>query len=325
MGSAMAGNLLKAGVEVRGYDVVAGKRAALKRAGGKPAASIGQLKASVIITSLPSAAALHAVAEELKGKSVVIETSTLPIEDKEKARDTLKRAGITLLDCPLSGTGAQAKTKDLVVFASGERKAFDLAKSVFPAFSRSHYYLGKAQQRRKQHLLAAQSFTRLTESFPDDTLADDALMEAGDSYAKLWRKPALDPQYGHTALATYRTLLSLYPNSALRPDIERRVVRLEQLMATKDYETGMYYLRRKFYDPAVLYFKDVIRKYPDSGRARDSYIRLVQAYRAIKYRDDLKETCDLARERYPGDAEFNSLCPAATATPVAADSARAVP
>ena len=191
--------------------------------------------------------------------------------------------------------------------------------------SRSHYYLGKAHQRRKQHLLAAQSFTRLTESFPDDTLADDALLEAGDSYAKLWRKPALDPQYGHTALATYRTLLSLYPNSALRPDIERRVVRLEQLMATKDYETGMYYLRRKFYDPAVLYFKDVIRKYPDSGRARDSYMRLVQAYRAINYRDDLKETCDLARERYPGDAEFNAVCPAASPTPVAGDSAQGVP
>jgi 3-hydroxyisobutyrate dehydrogenase-like beta-hydroxyacid dehydrogenase len=142
MGCAMAANLLKAGLEVRGYDVVAGKRAALKRAGGKPAASIGKLKASVIITSLPSAAALHAVAEELDGKSVVIETSTLPIEDKEKARATLKRNGITLLDCPLSGTGAQAKTKDLVVFASGERTAFDLAKSVFPAFSRAHYYLG---------------------------------------------------------------------------------------------------------------------------------------------------------------------------------------
>jgi len=73
---------------------------------------------------------------------VVVETSTLPIEEKEKARDTLKRKGITLLDCPLSGTGAQAKTKDLVVFASGERKAFDLAKNIFPGFSRSHYYLG---------------------------------------------------------------------------------------------------------------------------------------------------------------------------------------
>jgi len=142
MGSAMSANLVKAGVEVRGYDVVAGKRAALKRAGGKPVASIGKLSAGIIITSLPSAAALHAVAEELKGKSVVVETSTLPIEEKEKARDTLKRKGITLLDCPLSGTGAQAKTKDLVVFASGEKIGFEKAKAIFPGFARSHFYLG---------------------------------------------------------------------------------------------------------------------------------------------------------------------------------------
>ena len=142
MGSAMSANLVKAGVEVRGYDVVAGKRAALKRAGGKPVASVGKLSASVIITSLPSAAALHAVAEELRGKSVVVETSTLPIEDKEKARDTLTKKGITLLDCPLSGTGAQAKTKDLVVFASGDRSGFERAKAIFPGFSRSHFYLG---------------------------------------------------------------------------------------------------------------------------------------------------------------------------------------
>ena len=142
MGSAMSANLVKAGVEVRGYDVVAGKRAALKRAGGKPVASLGKLSAGIIITSLPSAAALHQVAGELKGRSVVVETSTLPIEDKETARDTLKRKGITLLDCPLSGTGAQAKTGDLVVFASGDKAAYERARPIFPAFSRSHYYLG---------------------------------------------------------------------------------------------------------------------------------------------------------------------------------------
>ena len=45
MGGAMSANLVKAGFEVRGYDVVAGKRAALKRAGGKPVASIARLKA----------------------------------------------------------------------------------------------------------------------------------------------------------------------------------------------------------------------------------------------------------------------------------------
>jgi 3-hydroxyisobutyrate dehydrogenase-like beta-hydroxyacid dehydrogenase len=142
MGGAMSANLVKAGVEVRGFDIAAGQRAALRRAGGKPVSSIAGLKAPVIITSLPSAAALHAVANALKGRCIVVETSTLPIEDKEKARDTLKRKGITLLDCPLSGTGAQAKTKDLVVFASGDKSGFERAKAIFPGFSRSHYYLG---------------------------------------------------------------------------------------------------------------------------------------------------------------------------------------
>ena len=142
MGGAMSSNLVKAGFDVRGFDIAAAQRAALRRAGGKAASSMAGLKAPVIITSLPSAAALHDVSNTLKSRCVVVETSTLPIEDKEKARDTLKRKGITLLDCPLSGTGAQAKVKDLVVFASGERQAFDLAKSVFPGFSRSHYYLG---------------------------------------------------------------------------------------------------------------------------------------------------------------------------------------
>jgi 3-hydroxyisobutyrate dehydrogenase-like beta-hydroxyacid dehydrogenase len=142
MGGAMSANLVKAGFEVRGFDIAAGPRAALRRAGGRPVSSLAALKAPVIITSLPSAAALHAVAGALKGKCIVVETSTLPIEDKEKARETLKRKGITLLDCPLSGTGAQAKTKDLVVFASGEKSGFDKAKAIFPGFSRSHYYLG---------------------------------------------------------------------------------------------------------------------------------------------------------------------------------------
>jgi 3-hydroxyisobutyrate dehydrogenase-like beta-hydroxyacid dehydrogenase len=78
----------------------------------------------------------------LKRKAIVVETSTLPIEDKEKARDALKRKGITLLDCPLSGTGAQARTGDLVVFGSGERSAFTKTIPVLKGFSRAQHYVG---------------------------------------------------------------------------------------------------------------------------------------------------------------------------------------
>ena len=67
MGGAMSANLVKAGFEVLGYDISAKQRSALKRAGGKPVVSIAQLGAQILITSLPTAAALHSVSEALSG------------------------------------------------------------------------------------------------------------------------------------------------------------------------------------------------------------------------------------------------------------------
>jgi 3-hydroxyisobutyrate dehydrogenase-like beta-hydroxyacid dehydrogenase len=145
MGSAMSANLVKARFEVFGYDVLPARRAALKRARGKPCDSAAEVaaRAGLVITSLPSAQALHDVAREIETPCIVIETSTLPLDDKRLARETLAKKRIVLLDCPLSGTGAQARTKDLVVYASGERSSFEKTKAVLEGFSRSHHYLGE--------------------------------------------------------------------------------------------------------------------------------------------------------------------------------------
>ena len=148
MGSAISANLVRAGFETFGYDVVPARRKVLERAGGIATRSAAQVVAhtTVALTSLPSVAALDQVARELaqngRRGGIVLETSTLPIEDKHRARAVLGAAGMTLLDCPLSGTGAQAKTGDLSVYASGPRKAYDAAVPVFEGFARSHYFLG---------------------------------------------------------------------------------------------------------------------------------------------------------------------------------------
>ncbi len=149
MGSAMAANLLRAGFTVIGYDPVAACRARHRKAGGIVAASPLEVaqKARILISSLPSAKALAQVASELSSvkrpKNIILETSTLPIRAKEAARKRLAAAGVTLLDCPLSGTGAQARVKDLIVYGSGELAAFKKAIPVLKGFSRGHYYVGK--------------------------------------------------------------------------------------------------------------------------------------------------------------------------------------
>lgn len=160
MGSAMAANLLHAGFEVVGYDRVAKCRARHRKAGGIVAGNAGEVAraAGIIITSLPSAEALSLVSTQISRKKrpgqIVIETSTLPIPVKEAARKRLATSGITLLDCPLSGTGAQARSKDLVVYASGSRAACKKIIPVLNGFSRGHYYLGASGNGSKMKFAA---------------------------------------------------------------------------------------------------------------------------------------------------------------------------
>jgi 3-hydroxyisobutyrate dehydrogenase-like beta-hydroxyacid dehydrogenase len=149
MGSAMAANLLRAGFTVVGYDPLAACRNRHRKAGGIVANGVGEVAgaAKLLIFSLPSARALLQVAGEMartkQPGQIVVETSTLPIPTKQRARKILAAAGVTLLDCPLSGTGAQARVKDLVVYGSGDSAAFKRAVPILNGFSRGHYFIGK--------------------------------------------------------------------------------------------------------------------------------------------------------------------------------------
>ncbi len=148
MGSAMSLNLGRAGFRVVGYDVMPKRRAEHARVGGMAAKSPREVarRASILITSLPSALALAETTAGLAAScargTIVIETSTLPIPVKEAARDMLAKHGVILLDCPLSGTGAQARVKDLLIYVSGDRTAYRKTVPVLEGFTSANYYVG---------------------------------------------------------------------------------------------------------------------------------------------------------------------------------------
>ncbi len=239
-------------------------------------------------------------------------------------------AVVSLAACSKSFQVARFQGRNEDLYRAGlreyQRGAWDNAVAAFERLTldlpardtllpRSFYYLGRAQARRKDWLLSAQTFNRLAETFPTDTLADDALWEAGRAYERLWRKPVLDPANGAQAQTAFRTLVALYPDSPLRGQAEAEVAKINNWMATKDFENGQHYLRRKAYDSAIIYFKDVIRNYPDTPRVRDAYLSLVRAYRAIRYSDDAAEACSALRSAYPNDREVRETCGAAPAQP----------
>jgi 3-hydroxyisobutyrate dehydrogenase-like beta-hydroxyacid dehydrogenase len=148
MGGAFARNLIADGWIVAGVDPDPKRRKEMTKAGVSVSDSVKELVAAVpvVITSLPSPKALHAVVQEIaeaKAKPrIVIEASTFALDDKLAAEKVLRKAGHTMLDCPVSGTGAQAARKDLVVYASGDKKAIETVMPVFAGFSRKTENLG---------------------------------------------------------------------------------------------------------------------------------------------------------------------------------------
>jgi outer membrane protein assembly factor BamD len=194
-------------------------------------------------------------------------------------------------------------------------KAFERLTTELPArdprMPLAFLYLAKSQEKNSERLLAAKSYSRIYEQFPEDTLADDGLLYSGLAYQAMWSKPNLDAQYGESAQTQYQSLLGLYPDSPLVPSANQQLAKLEQWFATKDYDTGIHYLKRKAYDSAIIYFKDVIRLHPSAPKTREAYLRLHEAYRAINYNDDARDLCDAVLKVYPADREVLRLCGAA--------------
>ena len=163
MGSAMSANLMKDGFTVVGYDIVDDCVEKHVKRGGVGAASIKEVAeaAEFIFTSLPSVTAFDTVTRGDDGllaatgaTPVIIEVSTLPIDVKQRGHDALKDSGMVMLDCPLSGTGAQARTKDLVVLASGDHPSYERAIPVFEGISRSHHHVGEFGNGSKMKFVA---------------------------------------------------------------------------------------------------------------------------------------------------------------------------
>lgn len=196
MGGALAASLLRAGFETWGYDIAPARMELFVAEGGRPARSPAEVAAAceTLIASLPSVRALEDVVDGDAGLLsagreglVVIEKSTLPLAAKEAARERLRSISSTLLDCPVSGTAAQARVGDLVVFASGDRSAVDEVAWIFETVGRSWHYVGAFGEGSKMKYIA-------------NLLIAVHNLAAGEALV-LARKAGMDPRLVHEVIS----------------------------------------------------------------------------------------------------------------------------
>jgi outer membrane protein assembly factor BamD len=170
------------------------------------------------------------------------------------------------------------------------------------------YYLAECHFKRKRYLEATREYRRVADEHARDALAPMALLRAGEAYARLWRRPELDPTYGLSALTTLQELVRRYPDSESAGGAHDMIADLNERFAQKAFRTGRYYLRLKAYDSAIIYFKGLVRDFPQTTFASEALLKLVEAYESIGYEEDLRDMCLQLERFYPDALALATAC-----------------
>ena len=158
IGTPMSQNLLRAGFDVIGFDLVGNP--AFVEAGGRFAESVQDVgrQADVSVQSLPTAAALEStitgLLEVAREGQVVIDISGYALEAKQQAAERLAQQGVAMLDCEISGLPFMVANRTAVIFQAGDEQCVNGLREVFNGMADTCFYLGEFGSATKMKLLA---------------------------------------------------------------------------------------------------------------------------------------------------------------------------
>ena len=153
MGNAIATLLIKAGYQVKGFDIVKKQMQDLIPIGLKPVQSSKEAAkgADLIMLSLPS---WNSLLEAVEGKGgilegvqrgqIVMDISTSPPWESKALGERLTKKGIEWVDAPISGSAAQTRVGNMVFMLGGKRSIFEKVKPVLDRIAKKAVYVGKS-------------------------------------------------------------------------------------------------------------------------------------------------------------------------------------
>lgn len=160
MGGNVSGNLLKKGFDVVGYDIKPECMSALEELGLQQTQSAAEVseRADILVTSLPNADSLDqvidGVLEQPKPGQILIECSTLTVEQKLAAHERLRGGDKILLDSPISGTPPMLAKMMASVYVSGDEAAYKECVPVLEGFAATNFYVGEVGNGSRMKFLA---------------------------------------------------------------------------------------------------------------------------------------------------------------------------
>jgi len=180
----------------------------------------------------------------------------------------------------------------------------------FPTFSQApdaSLLLARARFEDERYITAASDYSRFLDRYPAHPRAPEAALGVCRSYAELSPIPQRDQSYSEQALAVCSTVVADYRGSSVASEALEIARDMQSKLARKVYQNGAYYMRRQFYDSAVIYFEELLEAYPDTDWAPRALAGIIEAYQEIGYQEEVEEAREQLLTRYPDSPEAEAL------------------
>ncbi|MQA88680.1 MAG: outer membrane protein assembly factor BamD [Gemmatimonas sp.] len=167
--------------------------------------------------------------------------------------------------------------------------------------------LADAHMTKRDYATAATHFQRLVIDYPTHPRALEARYRTCEAYDLLSPRPALDQEYTVSALLHCESVAENFAGTTEGDQAQAKVDALRVKLATKIYENGVFYFRRRAFDSAVVYFEAVLDQYGDTPLAPAALEQLVETYTRLGYVEDAEEAEQRLLDQYPQSDEAQAL------------------
>jgi len=121
---------------------------------------------------------------------------------------------------------------------------------------------------------AINTYLFVVDNFEEGERREDALFRVGECYSKKARRARYDKKAIEQALFYYRRCLREYPKGKHVKEVEQRIAELDHRRAKGIYEVALYYEKRRQYRAALIYYEDLMAKFPLSPYAEEAQERI---------------------------------------------------
>jgi outer membrane protein assembly factor BamD len=114
--------------------------------------------------------------------------------------------------------------------------------------------------------------------FPNAPEAAEAQMKVGDIYYQQMEKPDRDYTNAQNAEREYRAMINMFPDSPLVPRAKQKLRDVQEVLAERETQIGLYYGTRENYSASVARLETVVDTYPLYSKSDQALLGIGDAY-----------------------------------------------